>query len=157
MTLANVTINLDTAVTTATVSMPGVEIGVPGIPGPSPVRESVVITTAALADGATENGLVTLAKGYRLYEVSADVPCRLRLYVDAAHRTADAGRTAGTDPIGDHGVIADFVLIPGVLDLTTSPLVDGYVTSGIMAPYAIENRSGASTPVQVSLTWLRTE
>jgi hypothetical protein len=152
----SLTIDVATSATAVATSMPGVVIGVPGIPGPRATRQSATVTTAALADGSVEDGAVALAAGYRLYAVSADRACRVRLYIDAAHRTSDAARPAGVDPLGDHGCIADFVFTaPGVLN--TSPLVDGFVTSGIMVPYAVENQSGAASPVQVGLTWLRTE
>jgi hypothetical protein len=100
--------------------------------------------------------VLPLAAGYRIYMMTADQACRVRLYVDAAHRTADALRPAGTDPLGDHGCLADFVFAAAGT-LTASPLVDGFVASGIAASYAIENTSGTTTPVQVTLTWVRTE
>ncbi len=122
-----------------------------------PTRTTAVITTASLANGATENGDVTLAAGYRLLRIETDRACRVRLYDTAGHRTTDADRPSGTDPTPatDHGVVLDYVAT-GAVDALLSPAVDSQCPTGTTVKYAIENRS-ATSAVEVTLTWIRTE
>jgi hypothetical protein len=124
--------------------------------GGSFTRQDATVTTASLVDSTYEDGNITMAAGYRIYKITADRSCRIRLYSSVAQRTADAGRAIGVDPSGDHGVMLDAVFSAGGT-LTMSPLVDGFVDSGTDVPYSIENRSGSTSPVTVTITYLRTE
>lgn len=124
-------------------------------------RTDVVVTTASLADLATENGTVALGKSFELFKAVADRFCRVRLYQTAAARTADAGRGIGTDPATAAGVIADliFTALSG-LTIVCQPRIpgenhDGPVTSTIY--YAITNMSGSASTVQVTFTRVITE
>jgi hypothetical protein len=122
----------------------------------TPSRTTVTVTTASLANNATENNTVTMELGYRVLSVTVDRACRIRLYTNTTKRTADAGRAVGTDPTGDHGLMLELVFTAAGT-LTMSPLVDGFVDSGTAIPYAITNTSGATSTVQVQLTYLRTQ
>jgi hypothetical protein len=97
-----------------------------------------------------------MASGYRLHTIETDRACRVRLYTTSAKRTADAARSVGTDPTGDHGLMFEFVAT-GAVDYDLSPLVDGYCPTGTDVYYAIENRSGSTSTVEVILGWIRTE
>ena len=120
-------------------------------------RTTASKTTGSLANLAVETGTVTVAKGYRALYLTVDRACRVRLYTSSAKRTADAGRAPGTDPSGDHGVMLDVVMTAGGT-LTLSPLVDGYTDDGTSAvPYSIQNRSGSTSTVAVTLGYVRTE
>lgn len=120
-------------------------------------RTTASKTTGSLANLAVETGTVTVAKGYRAMYVTVDRACRVRLYTSSAKRTADAARAPGTDPTGDHGVMLDVVMTAGGT-LTLSPLVDGYTDDGTSAvPYSIQNRSGSTSTVAVTLGYVRTE
>lgn len=125
--------------------------------GGSFTRTTVNKVTGSLANLAEETGTVTVAAAYRALYLTVDRACRVRLYTNTTKRTADAARAPGTDPTGDHGVMLDVVMTAGGT-LTLSPLVDGYVDGGGTAvPYAIQNRSGSTSTVAVTLGYVRTE
>ena len=82
----------------------------------------------------------------------------VRIYVDAASRTADANRSEGSDPSVGTGVIAE---TRGNGVVLISPGVFGYnndspsPTDTVYA--AVTNRSGASRTITVTLTAIRLE
>jgi hypothetical protein len=128
--------------------------------GGSPSRADVVKTTASLADAAVETGTVALGKSFMLLRVMADRACRVRLYTTAQHRTDDASRPIGTDPTGEHGVILDANLVAGNLTLDLAPLALGTCLESSVSvdiPYAIQNKSGATSTVQVTFTAITME
>ena len=106
------------------------------------------------------HGVIPLAHGFRLYRVSADSPCRIRLYSSLVSRDADYARWRGTDPGANTGLLLDVCLIPEVLDLKLSPLVDGIsletpATTDVAAN--VERYGDATGPVTLTLYYLRTE
>lgn len=123
-------------------------------------RATVTITTASLANGATENSSTGgLPVGYRLIGFDSDRACRVRLYTTAACRTADASRAVGTDVdiASDHGLVFEYVAAAAT-DVNLSPLVDGFIPSPETDVfYAIENTSGATSTVAIILDYIRTE
>lgn len=121
-------------------------------------RTTATITTASLAVNATEDSTVTLAAGYRLLGFDSDRACRVRLYTTSAARTADAARAIGTDVdiATDHGLVFEYVATAAA-DVDLSPLVDGMCPTGTTVYYAIENRSGGTSAVQIILDYIRTE
>lgn len=122
------------------------------------VRQTVVKTTAALANNTREQSTIALPKGYRLLHIATDRPCRTRLYVSSAQQISDAARLVGVDPSGNHGIILDFVSTALLLLADLSPLVDGFDGDSDGAiPITIDNLSGATSTVQVTLTYVRTE
>lgn len=123
-------------------------------------RTIVTKSTAALADLASENGAIAMATGYRISKLETDVPARVRLYSTATKRNADAARAIGDDPVGDHGLVLEYITSDTLLSAALSPMVDGYsleVTPDENIPYRITNLSGGTTPVTVTLTWQKTE
>lgn len=123
-------------------------------------RGDVSVTTASLADGATQTGVITLGKSSLVLKFTGSCACRIRLYSTAAYRTADAARAPGTDPTGEHGVMLDIVLPAGNLTWDLSPLAavtndDGPAISDIY--YAIKNMSGAAAAVTATLTRITLE
>lgn len=120
-----------------------------------PARANVVVTTASLANLAEETGTVALGKSFLLLKVAADVECRIRLYKTSAERTADSARAIGVDPTAGLGIICDLVPVAGTLTLDLAPLIHG--NNGDVTPitsiyYAIQNRSGGTSTVQVTFT-----
>jgi hypothetical protein len=121
-------------------------------------RTDVVVTTASLANLATENGTAALGKQFVLVKLVVDRACRIRLYTTAALRVLDASRPFGTNPTAgtQHGVICDLYLnaTTGLTWLMSPEALgacnEASVTTSI--PYAIENRSGSSSTVQVTFT-----
>jgi hypothetical protein len=123
-------------------------------------RGDVSVTTASLADGATQTGVITLGRSSLVLKFTGSCACRIRLYSTAAYRTADAARAPGTDPTGEHGVMLDIVLPAGNLTWDLSPLAavtndDGPAISDIY--YAIQNKSGAAAAVTATLTRITLE
>ena len=132
--------------------------GPAGADGGFVARTTATLTTASLADDATEDNTITLKQGYRILKIETDVAARVRVYSSTASRTADASRPIGTDPTGAHGVILDFVTTPSVLEWWLNPAVDGYMTTSTdTVPVAVTNLSGSTDTVTVTLTWVRSE
>lgn len=124
------------------------------------VRGTVTVTTASLADGATETGTVVLGKTGLVLEVTADRACWVRLYGTSAERTADASRDVADDPTNDAPVLAEFVFDASGLTIPCAPLAgftnrDGTPASTIY--YAITNQSGSASTVQVAFARLALE
>ncbi len=113
----------------------------------------------AIANGVTEEIMVSLAPGYRLYTIQTPSgPARVRLYTTAAARTADLARPIGTDPDPDAGVILDYVTEDDDTH-SLSPLVDGVLLEAELStsiPAAITNL-GATEAISVGFTYLPTE
>lgn len=125
-----------------------------------PRREVATFTTALLASGAREQGLVTLARSYRLMRILTNAQCRVRLYDRAAKQTADATRELAVDPGIDSGVTFEFIAATGALGAGLSPLVDGTdwdLTPTRSVPITVDNLEGDPRSVVVALTFLRTE
>ena len=128
--------------------------------GSLPTRTTATYTTASLANNAQETGLITLAPGYRVYKVVLSVQGRVRLYDSTAHRTADLSRAKGTpvDPLTDSGLMLEVALQTGSLTRVLSPLVDGVnFESGDGVPITVQNLSGSSSVVTVTVTFVKAE
>jgi len=116
-------------------------------------------TTGSLADAAQENLDITGFKGYALLKVQTDRAARVRIYTDAASRTADASRAEGTDPTADAGVIAE-VITTGAQTVIISPGAFGFnneSTPTTTIPCRITNKSGGTSTVVVTLHVLQLE
>lgn len=121
-------------------------------------RTSSTITTLSLINGETDEFVEAFAPGYRLLTLEVDRACRVRLYKSSAARAADASRPIGTDVdiATDHGLVFEYVA-DAAIAVMLSPLVDGYCPAGVDVYYSIQNRSGATSTVEVTFDWLRTE
>jgi hypothetical protein len=114
--------------------------------------------TASLANNTEENATVTLGKVFTPIRVTVDAACRLRLYQNAAARTADNSRVPGTSPTGEHGLILELRLTTTtglVWDIVNPPT--GYngetVPTGDI-PYCIKNESGGTATITVTIRHL---
>lgn len=128
--------------------------------GVVPSRTTATYTTASLAAQGSETGNIQLSVGYRLYKIVSSRPARVRVYATTAHRTADAARLMGVDPVGDHGVILEFAAQSALLSAVLSPFVDGASMESSpvnQIPISIQNLDSAAGTVAVTLTWLGTE
>jgi hypothetical protein len=115
---------------------------------------TVSVTTASLANGATQTGTIALGKAGILHFVTSSAAAWVRLYGTAAARAADATRAQAIDPVPGTGVYAD--LFPGVsgaaLAFPASPPIeyrnnDGPRTAAIY--YSITNESGVTAAITV--------
>lgn len=128
--------------------------------GGFPARDEVVHTTASLADLAEEDDQdATLFKSVAILKVEVDRACRVRLYADAASRTADLARDWEYPATDGIGVYLDFqfsaagsiICSPQILASDMKTVPDGDM------PVAIQNLSGSTSAVEVTFTVLQRE
>lgn len=93
-------------------------------------HQNVTKTMLAVPAGTAVTGTLALGKAYRLNKLVANKPCRLRLYANAAYRTADADRPRSEDPEGDHGLILEAIPTADLLELLLLPMPHGYAEGG---------------------------
>jgi hypothetical protein len=125
-----------------------------------PARETVTYTTTTLAPGAQSVGTVALSRSYRLMHIACNRQSRVRIYDRAAKQTADLARGLSDDPVGDHGLVFEFISVTGALSAGLSPLVDGTdwdMNPDRLIPITVDNLEGDPRIVTVTLTFLRTE
>lgn len=92
---------------------------------------------------------------YALLKIQTSAACWVRLYVDAASRTADT-RSIEQDPTPDAGVIAE-VITSGPQTIKMSPGVIGWCETGSEVPVKITNLSGSTANINVIFTLLQLE
>lgn len=132
--------------------------GADGADGGFIARTTSTLTTASLTNDATEDNTMTLKPGYRLLKIETDRAARVRAYDSTTSRAADSSRAIGVDPTPPHGVILDFVTTAGTLTWWMNPLVDGYTADASdTVPVSVTNKSGSTSTVSVTLTWVRSE
>ena len=122
-------------------------------------RSTKTGTTGSLADAAQADLDITGFKAYALLTISTDRAARVRLYVSAATRTADASRVEGTDPTSDAGLIAE-VITTGAQTVIISPGAYGFNLESsptTTIPCRVTNKSGSTSTVQVTLNVLQLE
>jgi len=124
----------------------------------APSIGDVNAVSASIDDDARGDLTIVGHKGYVLYKVHSSHQAWIRLYVDAASRTADASRSEGADPAPGSGVIAEVrtsandqavLITPGVMGFNN----DDPRTENIYV--SINNRSGSSATITVTLTVLK--
>lgn len=123
-------------------------------------RKTVTVNIDSLANNATANILVPLAKGFTIYRTDTSIPYRVRLYSTAAYRTADAARQPGTAPTGDHGVILDTLTTAEKLYDSAAPYPTGVNLEAVPSaniPAAITNKSGSTQAGTVTFIYLPEE
>lgn len=123
-------------------------------------RSQFAVTTSSIADGTSTDATITnVYKGYFLLKINVDKAAWVRIYTDAASRTADASRAEGVDPAPGAGVIAE-VVTTGSQTILMSPGVLGWnnespVTTDI--PIAVKNKSGSTNTITVTVTVVKLE
>jgi hypothetical protein len=127
---------------------------------PKGSRTTATFTTASLAAGAVEKGVIVLGKAYRLYRIETNFPARVRLYDTVAKRDADETRAIGVNSGDYSGLMFEYVTMTGNLNEVLPALVDGAnfespVTSDI--PISVTNLDSTSRAVTVTLTYIETE
>jgi hypothetical protein len=127
----------------------------------APERATSTVTAINLMPNDPERGGVNLAKGYRLYRIDTTEPCRFRLYTTVAKRDADINRPIDTDPVGDHGLVLEFISAYTLLGADLSPVVDGFdgmtPPDGHDLPYTVTNTGSSTATFTVTLTWISSE
>ena len=83
----------------------------------------------------------------------------MRIYTDAAARTADAARSESVDPGTNSGVVAE-VITTGANTIVVAPATIGFnneSTPTSTIPLAVTNKSGSAASITVTLTILQIE
>ena len=127
--------------------------------GGLPTRSTKTGNTNSLADAAEADLDITGFKAYALLAITTDRAARVRLYVSAATRTADASRAEGVDPTSDAGLIAE-VITTGAETVIISPGAYGFNLESsptTTIPCRVTNKSGGTATVQVTLNVLQLE
>ena len=122
-------------------------------------RSNVNASTSSLANGATGNLDITGYKGYVLYKIATSAAAWVRIYTDAAARTADAARSESVDPGTNSGVVAE-VITTGANTIVVAPATIGFnneSTPTSTIPLAVTNKSGSAASITVTLTILQIE
>ncbi len=102
----------------------------------------------------------TTCKSFELYSISANYPCRIRLYGTYNAANADKLRNATNDPSGNHGLYTEVTLSSFQLSWTMSPIptcfnMDTTVSTNIYA--VIENMDSVNRAITVTLNILKLE
>ena len=122
-------------------------------------RSTVTATTASLANNANANADITGFKSYALLKIQTSAAAWVRIYSDAASRTADASRASTVDPLPSAGVIAE-VITTGAQTILISPGAFGFNSESsptTTIPVNITNLSGAAAAITATLTVLQLE
>ena len=93
-----------------------------------------------------------------MLKVTIDHPAWVRLYVDAASRTADASRVEGTDPLPGSGVIAEVLTTTvGASTFLMSPAVFGWNNVSDVVHAKVTNKDSQARAITVTLTLIQAE
>jgi hypothetical protein len=112
-----------------------------------------VLSHTAVADGAEVTGTIDLGDLAIIRTVVCPHQCVLTLYCSASDRTADSSRAVGDDPVGNHGIIAEFVMTGGET-FRALPGADAFPAVDTVA-YRIVNISGATNDIDVTINYAR--
>ena len=120
---------------------------------------TTISSSATLANDVPTAMNITGFKGYTLYKIQTSTAAWVRVYSNAAARSADTSRSSTVDPSSDAGVLAE-VITTGSQTVSFAPTVAGFndespATTNI--PITVTNQSGSSANVTVTLTLLQTE
>ena len=94
-----------------------------------------------------------------LYKIQTSAAAWVRIYTDAASRSADSARAEGTDPTPGSGVIAE-VITTGAQTILISPGAIGFNNESsptTAIELAVTNKSGGTTTITVTLTAVKLE
>jgi hypothetical protein len=123
-------------------------------------EQEIVVTTASLADLATANITAPLGKSFVLSRIKVDEAARVTVYRSPADRAADAARPIGDLPGAGAGVVVDTNNTISFLDIPLTPIVYGATSETPRTgdiPIRVQNRSGATTPIEITFTVNRFE
>jgi hypothetical protein len=123
------------------------------------VRASFAHTTAVLASGAIETGIVTAFPGWRVIKLATNRPARIRLYPTMVQRNSDLGRGIGTKPTSNSGRLLEVVTYVGVLTLVMNPTVDLAAIDEANPVFfsSVTNLDSVTGSVVTTYTYVRTE
>ena len=124
-------------------------------PTPVPASGQVTVTTASLADAATENGTVLLGKTATVQILTVDRACWVRLYATAADRTADNARVLGTPADPTTNILGEWSFTASGTQRRLGIIVyNGDSPRTGLIYYSIVNKSGGTHTVAATFTRL---
>ena len=115
--------------------------------------------TQSIAGGASADVSITAPSGYALLAIETSHAAWVTLYSDTASRTLDATRAITNDPLPGSGVLAE-VITTGAATQKITPGIICFNSAGAgqNTTYAkIENRSGSTNNITVTLTYITLE
>lgn len=134
--------------------------GSPTTESPPPLGDGGNGTTGSggtsLADQATGQGSISLAKSLVLHSIETDKACRVIFYKTAAGATADKNRKIGTPPKATAKVLAEFLFSAPGETITCAPevvLTNGDVPQSDLIYYRITNLSGGNATITLTLNY----
>ena len=120
-------------------------------------RDVVTGTTTALAPATTASLDIIGSQNYVVYKIQTSSAAWVTLYINAASRTADAGRPQGMDPGANSGVIVE-AITTGSQTVLVTPGVFGFNDETVptsVIPIAVRNTSASTATISVTLTILK--
>ena len=109
-----------------------------------------------LANNATGQGSVKLAKSLVLHAITTDKACRVVFYKTASGATADKNRKIGTPPKPSAMVLGEFLFSAPNETITCNPeivLTNGDSPQTMLIYYRITNLSGGTTTITLTLNY----
>lgn len=128
------------------------------ISGSSFKRKQILLSNSPMSGSTVE-----FDKSFILLNVSAQAPCRVRLYSDSSSMVSDAGRPTSSFAIGSSiGLVLDTELSASMLSLNFNPPIIGTTFSESKAWYHISSSTAqtitfTSYPIEFSTSAGRTE
>ena len=115
--------------------------------------------TQSIANGASADVSITAPSGYALLAIETSHAAWVTLYSDTASRTLDATRAITNDPLPGSGVLAEVITTGAATQKVTPGIICFNSTgAGQNTTYAkIENRSGSTNNITVTLTYITLE
>lgn len=122
----------------------------PGLPSLS----QATYTTANLAAGASETGLLFLGKTGRIKLVTTTSPARVQLYRTSANRTSDLLRAYTVRPSAGQGVILDMLTSLATLQFQEDVLYSNGDSPNLPQQYLNVTNTGLAGSVSVTFFYL---
>ena len=124
----------------------------------SPHRQITTLNgiTSQINDNAYTTLNITGYKAYSLFKIKSSHEAWVRVYVDAASRTADTTRSEGQDPNPGSGLIAEIRTSGNDQTILVTPGAFGFINDNTNNIYlSVVNRSGNQQAITVTLTLIQ--
>ena len=124
-----------------------------------PVRTTASGSTTNIANDASQNITISVAKAYALLKIETSHASWVTLYTDTTSRTSDSSRAQTTDPLPGSGVIAEVITSGAATQIITPGTIgwnnDSTPSSNVYLK--IVNKSGSTASITVTLTYIQME
>ena len=113
--------------------------------------------TQSIGNNAAANVSFSTPKTYALQSIQTSHAAWVTLYTNTVSRSNDASRTEFTDPLPGSGVLAEVITTGSALQLITPGIICFNSTASNTTYAKIVNKSGSTTNVTVTLTYVQLE